>query len=124
MDGNVSISLPPSAIQGLQVSVLGPGNVKFTVGKDFIANILKAITLTSASIDMKALTSIKATAPLFEAKAANVNLGIKATQSAVLGELLLEWLLTHTHGTGVGPSGPPIVIPTPTLLSKSVKITV
>lgn len=54
--------------------------------------------------------------------AGSVFLGDPATFSAVLGELLLTWLATHTHGTGVGPSSPPIVPPPPTLLSKSVKV--
>ena len=66
-------------------------------------------------------TTIKGT--LFEAKTNFVKLGPSATQSGVLGELLLQYLLTHTHGTGVGPSSAPIVPPTLELLSKVVKLT-
>lgn len=51
-----------------------------------------------------------------------VGLGFPAPMSAVLGEPLLAWLATHTHGTAVGPSLPPTIPPTPTLLSQSVKL--
>jgi hypothetical protein len=33
--------------------------------------------------------------------------GTVATEFAMLGETLKTWLSTHTHPTGVGPSGPP-----------------
>jgi len=45
-----------------------------------------------------------------------------ATFSAVLGEPLMTWLATHNHGTGVGPSTPPIIPPPPTILSQSIKL--
>lgn len=48
--------------------------------------------------------------------------GLTAAQSAVFGENLLAWLNSHTHGTGVGPSGPPITPATSTLLSTKVKL--
>lgn len=51
-----------------------------------------------------------------------VFLGDPATFSAVLGEQLLTWLSTHVHGTGVGPSSPPVVPPPPSVLSQSVKL--
>jgi hypothetical protein len=54
--------------------------------------------------------------------AGSVFLGDPATFKAVLGELLLIWLATHVHGTGVGPSSPPIVPPPPTILSNSIKV--
>jgi uncharacterized protein involved in type VI secretion and phage assembly len=37
---------------------------------------------------------------------------------AVRGQDLMTWLSSHTHGTGVGPSTPPLVPPTPTILSE------
>ena len=54
--------------------------------------------------------------------AGGVNLGSPASFKVPLGELLLTWLQTHTHPTGVGPSGPPLPPPPPTLLSNSVKV--
>lgn len=55
-------------------------------------------------------------------KTGSVFLGDPAAFSGVLGELLLAYLSTHTHGTGTGPSSPPIVPPPPTILSQSVKL--
>lgn len=48
--------------------------------------------------------------------------GDSATKSAVLGEDLIQWLNQHTHGTGVGPSSPPIAPATPSLTSTVVKV--
>ena len=48
--------------------------------------------------------------------------GSVATELTVLGETLKAWLETHTHPTGVGPSGPPIEAGTlGTCLSTSIK---
>jgi len=54
--------------------------------------------------------------------AGSVFLGDPATFSAMLGELTVAYLATHIHGTGVGPSSPPLTPPPPTLLSKSIKV--
>ena len=51
-----------------------------------------------------------------------VKVGSAASMSAVNGEPLMAWLTTHTHPTGVGPSGPPLVPPTQNILSNSVKL--
>ena len=53
--------------------------------------------------------------------------GLGAVQSAAFGDLLINWLLNHTHSTPVGPSGVPIQVPgfsttLSELLSKKVKI--
>jgi hypothetical protein len=45
-----------------------------------------------------------------------------ALQSAILGDLFKTYFDTHTHPTGVGPSGPPIVPMPPTTLSQIVKL--
>lgn len=44
------------------------------------------------------------------------------TFSALLGELVQQYLATHTHGTAWGPSTPPIVPPPSTILSQTVKL--
>jgi hypothetical protein len=48
--------------------------------------------------------------------------GLTSAYSAVLGESLITWLNTHTHQTGVGPSGFPITLATNALLSQQVKL--
>jgi len=49
--------------------------------------------------------------------------GLAASSSAVLGEALINWLNTHTHSTGTGPSGIPITLAdSGTLLSQKVKV--
>ncbi len=78
---------------------LNGGNCEITLSSGF--------TVTGSSSDLSTTT---------------VNLGSGASASAVLGEQLLTYLQTHTHPTGVGPSGPPIVPPTSSLLSTSVKL--
>ena len=53
-----------------------------------------------------------------------VSLGSPAVMHAVVGEILLAWLATHTHmSTGpLLPTGPPLPPPPPSILSKSVKV--
>ena len=43
-------------------------------------------------------------------------------QHAPRGEDLRDWLLSHTHGTPVGPSSTPVQPFTPTILSSKVKL--
>jgi uncharacterized protein involved in type VI secretion and phage assembly len=57
-----------------------------------------------------------------EINASSVKLGSSAVKSAVLGEDLLQWLNTHTHGTAVGPSSPPVAPASSTILSSTVKV--
>jgi uncharacterized protein involved in type VI secretion and phage assembly len=45
-----------------------------------------------------------------------------ANTPAVRGQDLMTWLASHTHGTAVGPSSPPLVPPTPTILSQNVRL--
>lgn len=45
-----------------------------------------------------------------------------ADQHAVRGEDLIAYIAGHAHSTGMGPSGPPIVPPSPALLSQGVKL--
>jgi hypothetical protein len=50
--------------------------------------------------------------------------GPQAVLSVPLGEPLLAWLASHTHlsAAPMSPTGPPLVPPTPALLSKTVKL--
>lgn len=56
----------------------------------------------------------------------NVSIGSGAISPVPLGDVLLQWLSTHIHtappGAAGGPTTPPIVPPTPALLSSTVKV--
>lgn len=52
----------------------------------------------------------------------NVNLTDSADEPAVKGQTLFDWLKSHQHGTGVGPSTPPTMPPLPSMLSKKAKV--
>lgn len=80
------------------------------------------IALDKGKLNIVVDGNVNVTAGTVNLSAGGVNLGSPAPMSVPLGELLLTWLTTHTHPTGVGPSGPPIVPPTPVLLSKSIKV--
>jgi uncharacterized protein involved in type VI secretion and phage assembly len=49
--------------------------------------------------------------------AEKIKLGASASEALVLGDSFQQFFNTHTHPTGVGPSGPPIQPMLPTLLS-------
>ncbi len=56
---------------------------------------------------------------------AEILIGTASPEVAVMGKKLIQWLAAHTHGTGVGPSSPPIQASTCTeimLCSQRVKI--
>lgn len=80
------------------------------------------IALDKGKLNIVVDGNVNLTAGTVNLSAGGVNLGSPAPMSVPLGELLLTWLTSHTHPTGVGPSGPPIVPPTPALLSKSIKV--
>jgi hypothetical protein len=48
--------------------------------------------------------------------------GLAAAFSVPLGESLNTWLTGHTHSSGTGPTGVPIIPPTSALLSQKVKV--
>jgi hypothetical protein len=83
------------------------GNVLSLVGGEAVLSLSKTVHIVAPTVNLKG---------------GSVFLGDGASISAVLGEQLLAWLAAHTHPTGAGPSGPPVPIPTPSLLSKSVKL--
>lgn len=81
------------------------------------------ITLDSNGVTIKTTGKVVIDgASEFNAGAGSVNLGTGASKSAVYGEDLVQWLNSHTHPTGVGPSGPPTPSATSALLSTSVKV--
>ena len=80
---------------------VGASGVTIISGKDAVINAGGNITLKSGT----------------------VNLGSNAMEPLVLGNTFLTYFNTHTHGTGVGPSTPPMVPMTPGQLSQTVKTT-
>jgi hypothetical protein len=76
---------------------------------------IKLQNLAGATLVMDSVTNkIVATAGTIELNG--------AAQAAILGDLFKTYFDTHTHPTGVGPSGPPIVPMPPTTLSQIVKL--
>jgi hypothetical protein len=77
--------------------------------KDGVIQILgqDAITIMGATVDVKA---------------GAINLQDGADAPVVRGTELKAWLETHTHPTGTGPSGPPMVPLPPTALSQNTKV--
>lgn len=51
-------------------------------------------------------------------KANKINLGQNASEKLVLGDTFMQLFNSHTHPTGVGPSGPPVQPMTPQQLSR------
>lgn len=73
------------------------------------------ITLDNSGMKVKAVQTI-------DLLAAFVNIAEGNDQPAVRGRDLLTWLTSHTHPTAWGPSGPPIVPPPLSMLSKNVRL--
>jgi hypothetical protein len=120
--GSTSLSLPDAASLNINSGTNGVlANIKLGEGK--LSVIAKAlVSYNSPKIDITANTSITFNGPLFESKNSLIKLGSGASHPAVLGDLLLQYLISHTHPTGVGPSGPPIVPPPTNILSQVVTL--
>lgn len=82
------------------------------------------ITLDSNGVKIETTAKVVVSgATEFSVDASSIKLGGSgAAKSAVLGESLLSWLNSHTHPTGVGPSGPPTSPASSSLLSTTVKL--
>jgi uncharacterized protein YxjI len=86
------------------------------------------ISITDSNVEVNASAQVTLSCKSVSLNCGDVALGAQATMSSVVGENLIQWLSTHSHVTPVGPSGPPIILPsvftgTPLdILSKYVKI--
>lgn len=84
------------------------------------------VELGKEKVNVVAKKTINCMGTTINLSSGGVNIGQGAAMSAVLWEPLLAWLSTHTHPTGVGPSGPAAAAPTgpppPTIASQSVKL--
>jgi len=87
--------------------LLNDKGVTITTSKDVKVTADKGVTVKAAKVDIDC---------------SKVTLSSSSGEPAVLGDALKEYLTEHTHGTGVGPSTPPIKPPPPTILSKKVKL--
>ena len=101
-----------------------------TTDKDGIKLIDKdgnLITIEKGDITLVCKGNLNITCKSVNLKAGGSYLSDNAVLSAVLGEPLIAWLASHTHNAPQAPSGtiptlPPLVPPTPALLSKNVKL--
>lgn len=105
---------------GNRIDMKGAAGIVITANTQGGADYIKMDR--AGTIDLVAGKSINLVAPVVNCKSGGVYSGEMAAASAVLGEALLSWLTAHTHPTGMGPSGVPLVLPTPALLSASVKV--
>jgi len=112
--GNISNSAIVGAVE--YKNLLGGFDVDL-VGQTTMKNLLSKVTLSVAGeAEMKGLLgSVKAGLASTDIEhAVMIKLGgASATEPAVLGLKLMLWLNTHMHGTGVGPSSPPMAPATP-----------
>jgi hypothetical protein len=131
-EGNVQLTIPKTAKKGLSVDLEGDGSIELTIGKDLIANITKNLIFhiqetilleAEKNIDVK---TKKVFSLLADSKAVfdspKVEVGKGADTPGVRGQDLMNWLTTHTHPTGTGPSGAPITPPPQSILSTVVKL--
>jgi len=91
-------------------------------GVKLIAQDGSACTVGGGGMTVIGGSAVTLNAPTVNIKAGGVFLGDIARESVPLGDSLLRWLNSHTHGTGVGPSTPPQPPATPELLSQKVKV--
>jgi uncharacterized protein involved in type VI secretion and phage assembly len=83
----------------------------------------KGVTITTKKdVKVTADGGVTVKAPKVDIDSGKVTLTSSSGQAAVLGDNLKSWLENHTHGTGVGPSTPPVVPPPPTILSTKAKL--
>ena len=77
------------------------------------------VRVAPAGITIQHSASIVINAPAVTISGPSIALGGNGTAISPVpkGDLLLTWLASHIHGTGVGPTSPPVVPPPPTMLS-------
>lgn len=81
------------------------------------------VSLDRGAVTVLSAGTVNVRGPTVNLGAGAVFLGDVPAFKAVLGELLLTWLATHTHPVpGAGTSLPPAVPPLPTMLSESVRL--
>lgn len=81
-----------------------------------------SIEINESGITVKTTGAAVVEAASVELKSESVKLSASSDEPGVKGQALHTWLAQHTHPTGVGPSGPPIVAPPGTILSRRVTL--
>jgi hypothetical protein len=79
------------------------------------------VSIAGGEITIVASKVVNVSAGSVNIASGGVFLGQGAAKRVVLGEDLIQYLATHTHGTGTGPSSPPLQPPSPSMLSQKVK---
>ena len=91
-------------------------------GISLVDKFANVIEMKDGVIQIISQDAIVATGKDFTAATGTVNLVDGADTFLVRGADLVTWLTSHTHPTGMGPSGPPVVPPPPTVLSTAAKV--
>jgi hypothetical protein len=76
----------------------------------------------SGEVTIKSSGAVTVESPKLVANTQLVSLTTGADSPAVRGTDLMRWLLTHTHGSAMGPTSPPVVPPPPTILAQKTKV--
>lgn len=110
---------------GKSIILVDPNGTQITMddkgwqAKDKDGNLVE---IQGGAISLKTLKDVAVECQTADIKASKANI-CGSGSSAVLGEKIVQYLSTHTHPTGVGPSGPPIQPALPVdLLSRVVKL--
>ena len=81
------------------------------------------ITMENGKISISGVNSVEITGGSVNIRSADVTVGEGLSPEPIpKGQTLVQWLLTHTHGSAVGPTTPPLVPLPPTTLSGSSKV--
>lgn len=135
-NGNFFVKTPSSYVFQIDdanksVQIVSPNGSMINIGDDDSINLIHKsganISMGDSAINISADTTTQMNVNL-SGQNLNLNggailLGKMAVDFSVMGLKLIRWLATHTHGTGVGPSSPPLIPPTPAdFLSKTVKL--
>ena len=107
------------------VLVVSEQGHSFSMNKDAVSMADKdgnIISIDKGAVTVLSKGDINVRGPVVNIGAGSVFLGDPASFKALLGELTLAYLATHIHGTGVGPTSPPLVPPPPSLMSNSIKV--
>lgn len=106
--GNISVST--KAGDAKMETLAGNVTVSTLTGVATLEGLVKTIVKAAVQAEIEALNVV--------INSPNIQLGGQSAFEPVpKGLSLLKWLATHTHGTTTGPSTPPVIPPTPDLLS-------
>ncbi|MEM7496001.1 MAG: phage baseplate assembly protein V [Myxococcota bacterium] len=100
LDKGVTLSAP----NGAKATISAKGDIQL---KD--PSGTTAVTIQAGKVTVTAAATVKLKAPAVSVDAAKVSVGTAAALHPALAENLATLFNTHTHGTPVGPTTPPVV---------------